>query len=117
MNRYLSDYQGKDSCVLALCAEVQIHRAIENQIKWTQAIDSLRSSYNLGVSVSGVIFQRWGFGHAIKLTDAVAREVVAHPLEFPSILVRVAEAHCRQLDVEKIRPVGQVAAEEGWFHD
>ena len=54
---------------------------------------------------------------ALTLPEAEAREVVERPLEFPAILVRVAEARCRVLDAARVLPVGQVAFDEGWFPD
>ena len=113
--RYLTDYKGDDRIVVSLRADVQVRRALVDETKWPQAIEGLRSSYSLGATTSRVLFPR--LGSDIILPDMVAREVVDHPLEFPAVVVRLAEAHCRRLDASRILPVGQVAVDEGWFMD
>ena len=112
---YLTDYRGDDPIVLSLRVDVQVRRAIEDDRKWAQAIESLRSSYRLGAPTSRALSQH--LRNIPTLPDAVAREVVDQPLEFPAPLLRVAEIHCRQLDAAKILPVGRVATNEGWFTD
>ena len=113
--RYLTEYNGDDSIVVSLRADVQVLRALEDETRWFQAIQGLRSSYSLGAPTHRVFFQH--LGPSFTLPDTVAREVVDHPLEFPATMVRVAEASCRQLDAARILPVGRVATDEGWFTD
>ena len=113
--RYLTDYKGDDSIVISLRAEVQVGRALRDKTKWPKAIESVRSSYNLGLPPSRNLFRLGRRRPA--LPEAVAREVVDKPLEFPAALVRVAEARCRQFDAKRILPVSRVAAAEGWFND
>ena len=113
--RYLADYKGDDSIVVSLRAEVQVRRTLRDKTKWSQAIEGLKSSYSLGAPTGRALFLR--LRHRVPLPDTVAREVVAQPLEFPTALVWVAEAHCRQLDAARILPVGRVADDEGWFTD
>ena len=111
--RYLIAYKGEDSIIASLRAHVQVQRALEDETKWSQAIEGLRSSYSLGSPFSTTSFLYLGL--SLTLPDTVAREVVDHPLEFPAYLVRGAEARCRQLDAARILPVGQVATAERWF--
>ena len=113
--RYLSDYKGDDSIVVSLRADVQVRRALRDDTKWSQALEGLRACYSLGAATDRGLFTE--LIHSLALPEAVAREVVAQPLEFPGALVRVAEARCRQLDSAKILPVGRVADDEGWFTD
>ena len=113
--RYLTDYEGEDSIVFALRADVEVRRALADEMKWPQAVESLRLSYRLGAPPSRALFRL--HGRARTLPEVIAREIVEQPLEFPSALVQVAEAHCRQLDAARILPVGRVAIEEGWFAD
>ena len=113
--RYLTDYKGDDSRVLSLCADVEVRRARRDETKWSKAIESLRSGYSLGAPISRTLFLH--LIHNPDLPERVAREIVDQPLDFPDILVRVAEARCRQLDAARILPVGRVAADEGWFTD
>ena len=113
--RYLTDYKGVDPIVSALRADVELRHAFGDETKWSQAIESLRSSYSLGTSTSRAFFRY--LRRRPPLPDKVAREVVDRPLEFPSSLVRLAAARCRQLDATKIMPVGRVAVDEGWFTD
>ena len=113
--RYLTEYQGDDPIVSSLRADVEVRRALGDKTKWSQAIQSLRSSYSLGASTDRALLPH--HMRRITLPDAVAREVVDQPLEFPAVLVQVAEVHCRQVDAAKILPVSQVAADEGWFTD
>ena len=116
--RYLTDYKGDDPIVLSLRADVQVRSALTDKTKWSQAIEDLRSGYSLGAPTSRASFLHLRhMRHSHTLPDTVAREVVAQPLEFPAVLVWVAEAHCRQLDAARIVPVGRVAADEGWFTD
>ena len=113
--RYLTDYEGDDSRVMSLCADVEFRRALRNESNWPRAIELLRSSYRLGAPTNRPLFR-----HLMQTPDLpgrVAREVAGQPLDFPAALVRVAEVHCRQLDAAKILPVGRVAADEGWFTD
>ena len=113
--RYLTNYKGDDSIVVSLCADVQVRRALEDETKWSQAIEALRSSYSLGaLTTRGFLPHR---RRSLTLPDTVAREIVDQPLEFPAALVRVAEARCRQLDATRILPVGRAATDEGWFTD
>ena len=111
--RYLADYKGDDLVVVSLRTDVQVRRALKDETKWSQAIEGLRSSHDLGAPTRRVLFQH--LRRNLTLPDTVAREVVGQPLEFPAALVRVAEANCRQLDAERILPVGRVATDEGWF--
>ena len=113
--RFLNDYQSDDSIVLSLRAEVEAKWALKDETKWSQAIERLRSTENLGEPLSRAFLQ-YLIGSST-LPDKVAREVMDQPLDFPSLLVRVAEARCRQLDAAKILPVGRVADDEGWFTD
>ena len=113
--RYLADYKGDDSIVVSLRTDFLVRRALRDKAKWSQAIDGLRSSNRLGMHTSSAFFPLPRRSHTLPAT--VAREIVDQPLEFPSALVSVAEARCRQLEAASIRPVGQVAAEEGWFKD
>ena len=111
--RYLMDYTGDDSILVSLRTDLQLRRALGDQTQWSQAIESLRLSYGLGATIGRVSYQHL----ERRLPAAVAREVVDHPLEFPAILVRVAETRCRQLDASSVLPVGEVATDEGWFTD
>ena len=113
--RYLSDYTGDDLRVLSLRVDVQVRRALEDDTNWPQAIEGLRSSYSAGTPLRGTVFRQLRPG--LILPKAVAREIVDQPLEFPAILVRVAEACCRQFDSSKVVPVGRVASDERWFTD
>ena len=113
--RYLADYKGDDLIVVTLRADIQVLRALGDATKWYQAIEGLRSSYNLGAPTSRVFYQR--VGRNPTFPETVAREVVDQPLEFPAAVVRVAETCCRQLDAARILPVGRVATDEGWFTD
>ena len=113
--RYLADYKGDDSIVVSLRTDFQVARAIEDETRWSQAIEDLRESYSLGAPTRRGYFQHLGLRPT--LPDTVAREVVDHPLEFPADIVRVAEACCRQLDAAKILPVGRVAIDDSWFTD
>ena len=117
--RYLTDYKGDDSIIVSLRADVQIRRALGDETKWSQAIESMRSSYSLGAPTSRAFITAFlPFLEPIPtLPDMVAREVVGKPLKFPGDLVRVAEARCRQLDVASILPVVRVATDEDWFAD
>ena len=50
--RYLTDYEGDDSTIASLRADVQVRRALGDETKWSQAIEGLRASYSLGVPTS-----------------------------------------------------------------
>ena len=113
--RYLADYNGDDSILVSLGVDVQVRRALRDDTKWSQAIAGLRASYSLGADTDRALLG--DLMHSSTLPEAVAREVVAKPLEFPAPLVRVAEARCLQLDAARILPVGRVADDEGWFTD
>ena len=115
--RYLAEYVGDDAIVLSLRADIEVRHALRDNSKWPQAIESLRSSYSNGEPITRPLFQHLRHGSSTALPDHVARCIVDQPLEFPATLVRVAESRCRQLDASKILPVGQVAADEGWFVD
>lgn len=114
-DRYLTDYKGDDPVVVSLCADVLVRRALRDKTKWSQAIEGLRLSYSLGAPTDRDLLPH--LIHSRTLPDAIAREVIAQPLQFPADLVRIAEARCRRLDAAKISPVGQVATDEGWFAD
>ena len=86
---------------------------VADETKWSEAVEGLRSSYSLGAPTGIALLPL--LRRSLTLPDKVAREVVVQSLEFPAALVRVAESHCRQLDAERILPVGQVATDEGWF--
>ena len=111
--RYLTNYKGDDSIVVSLCTDVLVRRALEDETMWPKAIEALRLSYSFGITTNLFPHLRNG----LILPDTIAREIVDHPLELPSVLVGVAEARIRQLDAAKILPVGQVATDEGWFTD
>ena len=113
--RYLAEYNGDDSILVSLRADVQVRRALQDDTKWSQAIEGLRANYSLGADTDRALLVE--LMHNLTLPETVAREVVAQPLEYPAALVRVAEARCRQLDSARILPVGQVADDEGWFTD
>ena len=113
--RYAAGYKGDDLLVASLRADVQVRRALLNEMKWSEAIESMRSSYRLGASASRALLS--SLRGRLILPETIAREVVNNPLEFPAALIRVAESSCRQFDASKILPVGQVATEEGWFED
>ena len=113
--RYMTDYKGDDSIILTLRTEVQVGRALRDETKWSQAIEGLRLSHSARAPIGRALFLhlRQGF----TLPDAIAREVVVQPLEFPADLVWFAEAHCRQVDAANILPVGRVATDDAWFSD
>ena len=111
--RYLSDYKGDDPTVSALRADVEFRRALRDESRWSQAIESLRTSYSLGAPIGSTFFP-YRRRHSI-LPEEVAREIVDNPLDFPAALVHLAETRCRQLDAARIVPVGRVATKEGWF--
>ena len=111
--RYLTNYKGDDSIMVSLSADVQVRRALGDETKWAQAIEGLRASYSLGVLTSRGLLPH--MRRTLTLPDTVARQVVDKPLEFPTALVGVAEARCRQLDAASILPVGQVADDDDWF--
>ena len=114
--RYLADYEGDDRVVFAVRADVQVRRALGDETKWPQAIESLRSGYGqAGAPIGRALFQLRRRNPA--LPGAVAREIVDQPLNLPAALVQAAEARCRQIDAAKIVPVGRVAAAERWFTD
>ena len=113
--RYLADDYDDDSILVSLRADVQVRRALRDDTKWSQAVEGLRASYSRGAATERALLM--DLMHRLTLPEAVAREVVALPLEFPSALVRVAEARCRQLDSARILPVGRVADDEDWFAD
>ena len=117
--RYLTDYEGDDPIVVSLRTEVQVRRAIKDETKWSQAIEGLRSSYSLGAPNSRAFIRAFfpPLKRSPTLPEVVAREVVDAPLEFPTAVVQVAEARCRQVGAAMILPVGRVAADEGWFAD
>ena len=99
--------------MVSLSADVQVRRALGDETKWAQAIEGLRASYSLGVLTSRGLLPH--MRRTLTLPDTVARQVVDKPLEFPTALVGVAEARCRQLDAASILPVGQVADDDDWF--
>ena len=111
--RYLTDYEGDDPFVFGLRTNIEVRRALGDPTKWSQAIESLRASDRLDPLTNRELFRL--HRRRTRLPEAIAREVVEQPLEFPAALVQVAEARCRQLDAARILPVGQVAADEGWF--
>ena len=113
--RYLAEYEGDDFNVRSLRVEFEVRRAIENEAKWPQLVDLVRENYRLGVPLKRISLRRGR--RNITLPDAVAREIVAHPLDFPADLVWVAAECCRRLDASKVLPVGRVATDEGWFVD
>ena len=113
--RHLTDYKGDDPFVISLCADVQVQRALREETMWSQAIEGLRSSYRLRAPSSRSLFPHLSLG--LTLPDKAARQVVEQSLEFPSALVRAAEACCRQYVAANILPVGQVAVDQGWFTD
>ena len=113
--RYLTHYKGEDLIIVSVRADFQVRRAFQDKTKWPQAIEGLRSSYNLGAPRSRALSQH--LRGTRTLPDTVAREVVGQPLEFPAALVGMAEARCFQLNAAKILPVGRVATNENWFAD
>ena len=113
--RYLTDYAGDDSVVVSLRATVQVRRALGDERKWPEAIEALRSNYSPSRPFIRAFSPLLRNTHT--LPDTVARKVVDKPLEFPAILVRAAEARCRELDAARILPVGRVATDEDWFKD
>ena len=45
--RYLADYNGDDSILVSLRADVQVMRALRDDSKWSQVIGDLRANYSL----------------------------------------------------------------------
>ena len=113
--RFLADYEGDDPIIFAKRVEFEVRHAIGERASWPQAIEGLKSSYLLGVSPRLDYFRLRTLRST--LPDAVAKEVVDRPIQFPAALVQVAEARYRQLATTKIVPVGSVAADERWFAD
>ena len=50
--RYAAGYKGDDLMVASLRTDVQVRRALLNETKWSEAIESMRSSYRLGAPAS-----------------------------------------------------------------
>ncbi len=113
--RYLTDYDGVDPVIVALRTDVEFRRALEDKTKWSQALETLRSSYKSNVPTSRALFRN--MRRRSSLPDHVVRKVADQPLEFPAPLVQVSEVRCRQLNAGSILPVGRIAADEGWFTD
>jgi hypothetical protein len=44
-----------------------------------------------------------------------AEQIASEPDKYPSELVSLAEARCREVVASKIIPVGNIAKSEGWF--
>ena len=113
--RYLTDYRGDDPVIISLRTTILIRRARADETKWPEAIENLRHAYSIGVPTNRVFFPHHAYG--LTLPEAIARDVLDQPLDFPGVLIQAAEARCRQLDAVKILPVGRVAMDQGWFAD
>lgn len=111
--RYLEDKETVDHVVASFRGAMEVTLALTDRARWPIAIEVLRKNYGLGVSANRELYALWG--QRSRLPDGIARGVMEQASEFPSGLLRVSEARCRQLDAGTIVPVGRIAAEEGWF--
>ena len=113
--RYLVDYIGDDLIVSALRANMEVMNAFRDDTKWPNTIESLKRRYRLDALTIDGFVRYHHHGHRPVLPDAIAKDVVNNPLDFPANFVRAAESRCRELSTNQILPVGRVAADEGWF--
>ena len=113
--RFLKHFKGDDSIIVSVRTEIQVRRALRDPEAWPDAVEGLRSSYRLSAPTARALFPH--MHRRISLPEKVSRDVVERAHEFPGALVAVAEARCRQLDADRIVPVGRIAEDEGWFRD
>jgi hypothetical protein len=114
--KYLSDYEGNDPTILRFCATEAMDWSNIGR-NWSPDLDLVQKAYSVRI-VPGRFFRLVAARHVPRPTAMpirMARKIVEHPRNFPTVLVAVAEARCRQAVARKIVPVGKVAGQDGWF--
>ena len=113
--RFLIGYDDDDTAANEILTEYLLRRALKSRADtaWSIALSQVSKNYALGAKASNSL--RRIQQHTKILPEKFAREVANLPHEFPAVLVRAAEARCRQIDAKHIVPVGRVAADERWF--
>jgi hypothetical protein len=79
-------------------------------------LDVLASGYKAGVLSEPYASHQYSRRDLLReIPVKLAMEIVEQADRFPSFLVAAAEGRCRAEAAKKVRPVGKVAAEDGWF--
>lgn len=111
--RFIEGKSTHDQLVANFRGEIEVILAVSDKSRWPVAIEVLGDNYRMGVAPDREVRSLWM--QESRLPEDVARVVMERASDFPSSLVRVAEARCRQLNAGSIVPVGRTAAEEAWF--
>lgn len=113
---YLKDYQGNDPVVLEYCQKSAIEQLLKGQVAtWEHNQTILEKSYALGV-VSNPYDIHWLLRNEHNnLSLNIAKHITEHADRYPSFLVTISEAKCREEVASKMVPVAEIAKKEGWF--
>jgi hypothetical protein len=115
--RYLRRYTGDDVRVLRT-SQASAVKMLDKEANWTPHLSVISRSFKDGVVAEPYSYQRFRRGQrstAVPLAAAV--KIMQRADAYPSYLVAVAEARCKEDVATKLVPVARTADTEGWFDE
>lgn len=113
----LGQYSGSDKCILRLAQADAIEHLVRSNGESKEHLSLLARAYSHGVlSPPYLSYEFTRHGPLPQIPIKVAMEIAENANRYPSFLVAVAEARCREETAKHVRPVGLVAKKEQWFN-
>ncbi len=115
LNR-LHSYSGDDVRILKVLQDAAVKALISDSESASFHVNIIEKAFSKGVismQYSNYHFTRYSSINSLPLD--VANKITESANLYPAFLVAAAEAVCRQVAAENVRPVALIAEEEGWF--
>lgn len=112
--RLFINYRGNDIHILQWCQRSALLLVSSQPTLWEQTLEVISHAYNNGVYYfDEYIFRRDSYDVAMPIE--IAKDILSSPLNYPAMLVNVAEQIYSNAVASKIIPVGTVANNQKWF--
>jgi hypothetical protein len=116
--RYLASYDGVDPVVLEFSQREALDLEHLSTDRWDPNLKIISNRYARGIVSDATVVNRMSDrGNFTNVPLKIARKIAIDADIYPSFLVALAEARCRENVASRITPVAEIARREGWFAD
>lgn len=111
------EYDGDDPAILEQCQRRAYDALRSGTDNWLDCLKVISRSYQKGIE-----FDEYELYSIVRQTDLwdlseeAAKIIIEEPQNYPHAITVLAESKWRRIIADEIKPVGQVAQEENWFH-
>ena len=116
--KYVASYQGDDVGALEFCQRIAFYALRARPEEWKRWLEVVAYTYSQGVVIEE--FFHYGFRRARDVDSVpqeLAEEIVNGRKRYPVDLADMASDLVRTKVASKIRPLGRIAEEDGWFSE